>query len=98
MKWKLSVIFILILVISLQGCITKRGQLSDEPDQFDPTVTRYIKTYGPEYTVTQDISTGTPMEIMTWHAQGIRIKYVMETGLVVREENFDPNASSNWIE
>lgn len=53
-----------------------------------PEVISYIDKYGYDYEKTQAIEAGRVYETMTWRSKGVSIKYLYETGQIVKEEHF----------
>lgn len=77
------------------GCTTNSNPLGDQPYTSDTKVGRYIQNYGPDFTVTQRVQSGTLYEDYVWPAKGIRITAVYETGDIIREEHFTAG-TSDW--
>lgn len=91
----LILIFLSFLVITA-GCITKQAPDYIAPWQDSNSVTKYMEAYGRDYLVQQTIENGTAYETFTWPVQGLRVKAVMESGVIVREEKFDPAEISHY--
>lgn len=53
-----------------------------------PEVISYIDRYGYDYEKTQAIEAGKVYETMTWRSKGVSIKYLYDTGQIVKEEHF----------
>jgi hypothetical protein len=53
-----------------------------------PEVISYIDKYGNDFDKTQAIEAGRVYETMTWRTKGVSIKYLYDTGQVVKEEHF----------
>lgn len=91
----LILIFLISLVVSA-GCITKQAPDYIAPWQDSNSVTKYMDAYGRDYLVHQTIENGTAYETFTWPVQGLRVKTVMDSGVIVREETFDPATVSHY--
>ncbi|HNY12141.1 MAG TPA: hypothetical protein PKK26_11175 [Candidatus Wallbacteria bacterium] len=53
-----------------------------------PEVVGYIDKYGYDFETSQAIESGKVYETMIWRSKGVSIKYLQETGQVVKEEHF----------
>ncbi len=53
-----------------------------------PEVVSYIDKYGNDFEKTQSIEAGRVYETMIWRLKGVSIKYLYDTGQVVKEEHF----------
>jgi len=87
--------FSLAVIIFTAGCNDKNTSAS--PSNFvsyerygAPEVVGYIDKYGYDFETVQSIENGKVYETMTWRSKGASIKYLQETGQVVKEETFSP--------
>lgn len=89
-------LFGLSVLLTFLGCTTNKNPLADVPFEQDAVIDRYLVNYGPDFTVTRRVETGTVVEEYTWPARGIRIFAALETGQIIRRESFTPNGRVAW--
>ena len=85
--------FALTVIFFTAGCNDKNSSAS--PTNYvmyerygSPEVVGYTDKYGYDFETSQAIENGKVYETMTWRSQGVSIKYLQETGQVVKEEHF----------
>jgi|GEM_PF-4942935 len=56
-------------------------------------VISYIEKYGNDFEKSQSIESGKIYETMIWRSKGVSIKYLYDTGQIVKEEHFSSHSS-----
>ncbi|HOD39010.1 MAG TPA: hypothetical protein PKW98_16610 [Candidatus Wallbacteria bacterium] len=99
LKFKQLHIIYLFLSVSLvtfamAGCSGSSDSSSSAPNYLfterynAPEVISYIDKYGNDFEKTQAIEAGRVYETMTWRSKGVAIKYLYDTGQIVKEDHF----------
>jgi len=82
-----------LVTFAIAGCSGSQSQASSPNYLFTerynaPEVVSYIDKYGNDFDKTQTIQAGRVYETMSWPAKGVSIKYLYDTGQIVKEEHF----------
>lgn len=91
--WAVLAFATVVCAAFVVGCTSKAADSTDQNyvmyNRYGaPAVINYIDTYGNDYEKTQSIEAGKVYETMTWRTKGVAVKYLLETGQIVKEEKF----------